>query len=88
MSELTIEDANNAISQIDFYYIESGLWKYCSPYKRIELSCGHKIMCEFSQYYVGQHTYCPTCHNLFFRLGPIVVLKCINTVTGKEYERL
>jgi len=55
---------------------------YCGPYKEIHLSCGHSFRCEFSQYYKGQKVWCQECgkHSK--------VVKLIDTVTGKEHDRL
>ena len=55
---------------------------YCGPYKEIHLSCGHIIRCEFAQFYKGQKTWCPDCKK------EVEVIKCINTVTGEECDRL
>jgi len=55
---------------------------YCGPYKEIHLSCGHIIRCEFAQFYKGQKTWCPDCKK------EVEVVKCVNTVTGREYDRL
>jgi len=55
---------------------------YCGPYKEIRLSCGHSFRCEFSQFHKGQKTWCRECKK------KVEVVKCIDTVTGKEYDRL
>jgi len=60
--------------------MESAL--YCGPYKEIHLSCGHSFRCEFSQFHKGQKTWCGECEK------EVEVVKCIDTVTGKEYDRL
>jgi len=55
---------------------------YCGPYKEIHLSCGHIIRCEFSQFYKGQKVYCMECNRR------VEVVKCIDSVTGREHDRL
>jgi len=55
---------------------------YCGPYKKAVLSCGHIFHYEFSQFHKGQKIPC-------FKCGKDVkVVKLIDTVTGKEYDRL
>jgi len=55
---------------------------YSGPYKEVHLSCGHTFRCEFSQYARGQKAYCHICKK------EVKVVKIVDTVTGKEYERL
>ena len=64
------------------YPISHKAFLYCGPYKEIHLSCGHVIRCEFAQFHKGQRTYCPTCKK------EVEVVKCIDTVTGKEHDKL
>jgi len=62
--------------------ISPKVFLYCGPYKEIHLSCGHIIRCEFAQFHKGQKTWCGECKK------EVEVVKCIDTVTGKEYDRL
>jgi len=55
---------------------------YLGPFKEIYLSCGHSFRYEFAQFEKGQTTWCSTCKK------EVKVVKCIDTVTGKEYNRL
>ena len=52
------------------------------PWKEIHLSCGHIIRCEFAQFHKGQKTWCPDCKK------EVEVVKCVDAVTGEEYDML
>lgn len=52
------------------------------PYKEVRLSCGHSFRCEFSQHEKGQTAWCAKCGNY------VEVAKIVDTVTGKEYDKL
>jgi hypothetical protein len=52
------------------------------PYKEVHLSCGHSFRCEFSQHEKGQTAWCAKCWNY------VEVAKIVDTVTGKEHDKL